>query len=580
MELGNNTEVELARKLVLHTHHNLFLTGRAGTGKTTFLRTLCQELRKPYLVVASTGIAALNAQGTTLHSQFNLPIAPYLPVTDFTAENPALKKISQKEKRDIIKRVELIIIDEVSMVRADTLQALSDRLCQVRKNNAPFAGVQLLLIGDLYQLPPVTTEDWTLMTSYYRTPFFFSAPAFKKSPFYFLELQKIYRQSDARFIDILETIRTGRGALEAALNQLNAHVVPDNATHELGKKEGQIILTALRKQSAEYNEACLQALPSPAFHYTADVSGNYNEKDAPTDVDLVLKEGAQVMFVRNELEDGRYTNGELGRISYLSENEIQVTKYSGGMPVKLSKVKWEKYEYRLDSVAREIKKSVAGTFVQYPIRLAWAITIHKSQGLTFEYVRLDAQRIFAAGQLYVALSRCRTLEGIELTAPIPQSAIRVSDTIEAFIDYCHTRLKNPQELLQDLERSHNIREVLDTLNSLTIGKTRKTLSADALANTVLQFVAKKIPVSDIFNTYEVSVREFTNTVRTLLLEDKLSIEEIIDAATLEHLRKSFSHTPKMKITDRIQELYGKAKSYEVRWYQTWEEQQHGLFASK
>ena len=575
MDLGKNSEIELARNLILHTHNNLFLTGRAGTGKTTFLHSLCQELRKPYLIVAPTGIAALNAQGTTLHSQFNLPLDPYIPALDYTDNNPLLKRISQKEKVAIIKQVELIIIDEVSMVRADTLQALSDRLCEIRKTNVPFAGVQLLLIGDLYQLPPVTTEAWTMMEQYYRTPFFFSSPAFKKSPFYFLELQKIYRQNDVKFIELLETIRTGKGALAAALKQLNERVVTESS--EQGLQEGQIILTALRKQSADYNERCLHALSTKEYHYAASIDGHYNEKDAPTDLDLVLKVGAQVMFVRNESEEKTYVNGELGRVSQLSDTEIQVTKYSGGMPVTVAKVKWEKYDYRLDPTTRAIKKTVVGTFVQYPLRLAWAITIHKSQGLTFDQVRIDAQRIFAAGQLYVALSRCRTLEGIELTAPIPQNAIRVSDKIDAFIEYCHTRLKNPKELLQDLERSNNVREVLDTLNAISPSHEREKLTGQALKQAICLYAEQKLAVSQLLDWYEVSVREFTESVLSLLLEEKFRLQDVIDEKTFSYLRESFSRTPKMKITDRIQELYGKAKSYEVRWFQVWEEQQHGLF---
>lgn len=575
MDLGKNSEIELARNLILHTRNNLFLTGRAGTGKTTFLRALCQELRKPYLIVAPTGIAALNAQGTTLHSQFNLPLDPYIPALDYTDNNPLLKRIAQKEKVAIIKQVELIIIDEVSMVRADTFQALSDRLCEIRKTNVPFAGVQLLLIGDLYQLPPVTTEEWAMMEQYYRTPFFFSSPAFKKTPFYFLELQKIYRQSDVKFIELLETIRTGKGALEAALTQLNERVVTESS--EQGLQEGQIILTALRKQSADYNERCLRALSTEEYHYAASIDGYYNEKDAPTDLDLVLKVGAQVMFVRNESEERAYVNGELGRVSKLSDNEIQVTKYSGGMPVTVAKVKWEKYDYRIDPTTRDIKKTVVGTFVQYPLRLAWAITIHKSQGLTFDQVRIDAQRIFAAGQLYVALSRCRTLEGIELTAPIPQNAIRVSDKIDAFIEYCHTRLKNPRELLQDLEHSNNVREVLDTLNAISPSHEREKLTGQALKQAICLYAEQKLAVSQLLDWYEVSVREFTESVLTLLLEEKFRLQDVIDEKTFSYLRESFSRTPKMKITDRIQELYGKAKSYEVRWFQVWEEQQHGLF---
>lgn len=576
MDLEKNSEVELARNIVLHTRYNLFLTGRAGTGKTTFLRSLCQELRKPYLIVAPTGIAALNAQGTTLHSQFNLPLDPYLPIDGDARSNPLLKPISQREKIAIIQKVELIIIDEVSMVRADTFQALSDRLCQVRKTDTPFAGIQLLLIGDLYQLSPVTTNDWSTMQTFYRTPFFFSAPAFKYTPFYFLELLKIYRQSDAKFIDILETIRTGKGALNESLAMLNERVAKSPAAPNK-QVDGQIILTALRKESSEYNEACLRALPGQEFHYSAICEGSYNEKDAPTDFDLVLKVGAQIMFVRNDNEDATYINGELGRVQSLTTDEIIVSKYSGGMPIKLTKLKWEKYEYHIDVSSREITKSVVGTFVQYPVRLSWAITIHKSQGLTFEKVCIDAQRIFATGQLYVALSRCRTLEGIELTAPIPPTAIRVSDKIDAFIDYCHNNLKNPKELLKELSGSDNVQQILQTLNAIAPTTVRKKLEGEELNQLICEQVEQKKPVGQILEQYDVSVREFTSTVLALLYMKKFRLRDIIQPETLSYLQASFAATPKMKITDRIKELYGKAKSYEVRWYDEWNTQQKGFF---
>ena len=442
LQYEKTQEAQLARDLILHTHYNLFLTGRAGTGKTTFVQELCRELRKSYVIVAPTGIAALNANGVTLHSLFQLPRDPYIPAKDFAEPNKQLRKISKKEKIKLLENLDLIIVDEVSMVRADLLQALNDRLCQVKKTNTPFAGVQLLLIGDLYQLPPVTSSDWALIAPYYRTPFFFSSPAFKKSEFYFLELQKIYRQSDLEFINILESIRTGANALPEHLAQLNQRVAPAQDTIP----QGQIILTALRRQSAYYNQQCLDALESEEYVYEAATTGTYDEKDAPTESKLALKVGAQVMFVRNETEENRYTNGELGIVTSLEENEIRIAKLEGGMPITLKRIRWEKLEYRFDEKKQELVKKVVGTFTQYPIRLAWAITIHKSQGLTFENVRIDTTRIFTSGQLYVALSRCRTLEGIALSDPIPLSAIRIENTIQLFLDYCRTHMKKPEKL--------------------------------------------------------------------------------------------------------------------------------------
>lgn len=572
MDFTDNFESSLALNLVLHTHHNLFLTGRAGTGKTSFLHKLCGKLRKSYVVVAPTGIAALNANGTTLHSQFSLPIDPYVPCVNVLEKNPNLTPITQQEKRVIIKSLQLIIIDEVSMVRADTLQALNDRLCQVRKNNKPFGGVQLLLIGDLYQLPPVAQRDWRVLEQYYKSAFFFSSPAFKQSEFCFIELKKIYRQTDSKFIELLECIRTGRGDLKSALECLNTRAKKLTPIPE----KGCIVLTALRKQSNENNERYLQELEGESHTYIAAISGNFPEKDSPTDIELSLKVGAQVMFIRNDSsENCEFVNGEIGTVTYLDDSEIKVQKLSGGLPISVPKIRWDKFEYHIDTLTRQVSRSVAGTFIQYPLILAWSITIHKSQGLTFDKVRIDAARIFASGQLYVAMSRCRSLEGIELTTPIPFDAIRVSTKIEAFIAYCQTHMLDPRTITIDEANTDN--KILDCSANDMQQASYKTLGRDDLKKVLKEYITTKRDIRTLYEEYVVQMRDWIEVVSEMISNEEISIQSIISANTLAKIESHYKKYPDIKIGERITQLYGIAYSYEVRWYASWKAMQTGLF---
>lgn len=564
MNWDDNAEARLAHDLVLHTSSNLFLTGKAGTGKTTFLRNLCQELKKNYVIVAPTGIAALNAEGSTLHSQFQLPIAPYLPARDPQAPNPHLKAMRQ-EKRIVIENLRLIIIDEVSMVRADTLQALSDRLCMERQSSLPFAGVQLLLIGDLYQLPPVTDTDWAqLQPEPYRTPYFLSAPALKNTSFYFLELQKIYRQKDQVFINLLQAIRTGK-ELSTALQRLNQRVTDS----EIKLEPGEVVLTSLREQSANYNQKCLDEIAEDSFYYYAEVSGEFPEKDVPTDVELELKVGAQVMFVRNDNESGLFVNGELGIVTTLSEREVTVRKMGGGMPITVKAVRWERYSYDINYETRKMEKKVIGRFVQIPLRLAWSITIHKSQGLTFDRVSIHTQGIFASGQLYVALSRCRSLEGIQLNATVPMSAVKVDERIARAIDYCKKNYALPKDYVVDISKSNNLDEQLSGLDYDEEGKEISSARAEYIASRIQAYIDRKAPVVGILKEPDISISELESCVNTLLENGAVELKSVLTPRSYSSLKQYYALSPQVDLSTRSRALKGIVPPVELRWFDRW-----------
>lgn len=562
MNWDDNAEARLAHDLVLHTSSNLFLTGKAGTGKTTFLRGLCQELKKNYVIVAPTGIAALNAEGTTLHSQFQLPLDPYFPATDPQAPNPYLKSMTS-EKRLIIENLRLIIIDEVSMVRADTLQALSDRLCLERQSSLPFAGIQLLLIGDLYQLPPVTDEHWEqLQPEPYRTPYFLSAPALKSTSFYFLELQKIYRQRDEAFIDLLQSIRTGR-ELTTALMHLNQRVTKSEITLE----PGEVVLTSLRAQSASYNQKNLDALESKSYHYYAELSGEFSNKDTPTDIDLELKIGAQVMFVRNDNELGLFVNGEIGTITALSESEVTVKKMNGGMPVTVKPSRWERYSYDINYQTRKMEKRVVGRFVQIPLRLAWSITIHKSQGLTFDRVSIHTQGLFASGQLYVALSRCRSLEGIQLNASVPPNAVKVDERIARSLDYCREHYTLPQDYVVDISKSNNLDEELSGLeDDEGVDCSERAVY---VASRIQEYIDLNKPVVDILKESDISTSEVEEYVNKLLGDGMVELRTVLTPSTYSCLVQYYTLSPHLTLSKRRRAVQGMFPLVELRWFDKW-----------
>ena len=428
--MQQNPELELAWKFIENTGTNLFLTGKAGTGKTTFLRLLKARSPKRMVVLAPTGIAAINAGGVTIHSFFQLPFAPYVPDTSFSADGSASYRFRfGKEKINIMRSMDLLVIDEISMVRADLLDAVDHILRRYRDRFKPFGGVQLLMIGDLQQLAPVVKDDeWKLLKNYYDTPYFFSSQALKESQFCSIELTTVYRQNDTTFLDMLNRIRENR-CDAALLESLNSRYLPDFSPNE----DGYIQLVTHNYQAQRINNYELEKLPGRTYVFQASIEGKFPEYSYPTEQALELKQGAQVMFVKNDSSGNhRYFNGMIGEVTSISANHIEVRSKEGDEPFALQPEEWANAKYVLDEETKEIKEEVEGVFKQYPLKLAWAITVHKSQGLTFDKAIIDVSGSFAHGQAYVALSRCRTLEGLVLSAPIPARAIISDQAVDAF----------------------------------------------------------------------------------------------------------------------------------------------------
>lgn len=428
MNLKNNPQLKLAYDFVQFTGKNIFLTGKAGTGKTTFLHNLKNISHKRMVVIAPTGVAAINAAGVTIHSFFQLPFGPQIPGAESASIQSKSRRFN-KEKINIIRSMDLLVIDEVSMVRADLLDGIDSTLRRFRNRNLPFGGVQLLMIGDLQQLAPVVKEDeWNLLRGYYDTAFFFSSLALQKTQYVSIELMHVYRQSDEKFIKLLNRVRDNK-IDNAVIEALNARYDPKFNSDDAG----YIILTTHNAKAKQINESRLDRLKNKSHNFRATITGIFPEYTYPTDFDLALKKGAQVMFVKNDPNpEKRYYNGKIGTITNIQNKVITVACKGDDEPIYVEEVFWEKMKYTLDIDSKEIKETMEGTFVQYPLKLAWAITIHKSQGLTFENAVIDAQAAFAHGQVYVALSRCKTLEGLVLSSPIQHQSVKHDSTINSF----------------------------------------------------------------------------------------------------------------------------------------------------
>ena len=420
---------------VNQTHRSIFLTGKAGTGKTTLLHQIIASTYKNVMVAAPTGIAALNAKGVTLHSLFQLPIATFVPSTAVNislAENMNVvtpKTLMQRQKMNAYKRrtlrkLELLIIDEVSMLRADTLDMINTVLKSVRGSSAPFGGVQVLFIGDLLQLPPVVKpQEWELLQRYYKGIFFFHSKVIEENPPLYLELEKVYRQSDTNFVKILNHLRNNEISKED-MQALQPYIRPSFRPQH---NDGYITLTTHNYKADQINAAAFASIKGKEYHYQAQVKGDFPEYLYPLDVQLSLKVGAQVMFVKNDLDiPKRYYNGKIGEVVYLSEEEIRVKLADEDTVIEVSTYEWENVRYKSKSESEEIEQEVLGTFIQYPLRLAWAITVHKSQGLTFDKAVIDLEDVFTSGQAYVALSRLRSLDGLVLLSPFQDKELHTS----------------------------------------------------------------------------------------------------------------------------------------------------------
>ena len=452
----HNREMNLAWQFVANTNTSVFLTGKAGTGKTTFLHKLRELSPKRMVVLAPTGVAAINAQGQTIHSFFQLPFGPNIPGLQQGEGN--LRYRMSKEKKQLIRTLDLLVIDEISMVRCDLLDAIDDVMRKYRDRNRPFGGAQLLMIGDLQQLSPVAQDkEWSLLSSYYDTPYFFGSKALAKIDYITIELRHIYRQQDEHFISLLAAIRENR-IDKPALDTLNRRYIPGFVPP---KDEDWIRLTTHNRMADTYNEQQLNQLSSKELRYVAEVHGNFPETSYPAAYELVVKEGAQVMFLKNDPSGNKdYYNGKIGVVEGTEWDDehnrelIRVYCKEDGSTILLPPVTWENTKYVIDEESKEIREEVEGTFRQYPLRLAWAITIHKSQGLTFNHAVLDINASFTHGQVYVALSRCRTLEGLVLAQALYPGSIITDDSVSAYIDKEIAEGMKKEEELPILKQSY------------------------------------------------------------------------------------------------------------------------------
>ncbi len=447
MELRSNEQIDLAHQFLCNTGAHIFLTGRAGTGKTTFLRTAIERLHKRVVVAAPTGVAAINAGGVTLHSLFQLPFSIYLPgVAQPSADKRGFRFKMSRRKIALIRSIELLVIDEISMVRCDLLDAIDETLRRVRRDGRPFGGVQLLMIGDIQQLSPICHDnEWEILREHYATPYFFESKALKECDYITIELQEIFRQSDPHFTSLLNAIRDNAITAEV-IERLNERYIPDFNPSE---DEGYITLSTHNNSSNAINSRKLKALESSSQIYTAQIKGDYPSSAYPNDTDLELKVGAQVIFIKNDLSPEKlYYNGLIGEVVATSDKDVTVKPRDGRADIVVGAVAWENIEYNLDSESGEIREEVKGSFSQLPLRCAWAITIHKSQGLSFDRAIIDAGSSFAHGQVYVALSRCRTLEGMVLSTPLREWAIIKDNNVETFSQ----KVSDSQPTPNDLER--------------------------------------------------------------------------------------------------------------------------------
>lgn len=466
-----NKKLDFVEDLVLYTDSHIFLTGKAGTGKTTFLKNLRNKTYKRMVVVAPTGVAAINAGGQTIHSFFQLPFGPQIPddapkslVSEVKADASAKALASQyqklnKNKLNIMRSLNLLVIDEISMVRADVLDAIDAVLRRVRRSAKPFGGVQLLMIGDVHQLAPVAkAEEWEILAPYYQTVYFFGSHVLQRTPYLCVELDHIYRQHDEDFITLLNKVRDNRMDAEC-LRLLNSRYLPHFTPDD---NEGYITLTTHNYQADELNESKLAALPSKSVFFEAKVDGSFPENTYPTKESLELKVGAQVMFVKND-PDKVFFNGKIGRVIAINEREGTVEVLSDDERITVSSLKWQNMEYTINAENQNIEEKEIGSFSQIPLRLAWAVTIHKSQGLTFDKLIVDAGQAFAHGQVYVALSRCTSLEGLVLKTRIPSSALVNDLSVNDFVE--HIPEKEPtQEKVDQLRHQYELETMLELID--------------------------------------------------------------------------------------------------------------------
>lgn len=571
----SNTIFQLAADFVNNTSRHLFITGKAGTGKTTFLKYVKERIQKNAVVVAPTGVAAINAGGVTMHSFFQLPFGPFIPGThraqganDETTDRHSLFKNIRfnADKRQLLEELELLIIDEVSMVRCDMLDAMDTILRHFRKKmHLPFGGVQVVYIGDMYQLPPVVANnEWDILGNYYESPFFFHAQVVAQAPPLYIELKKIYRQNEQRFIDVLNNVRQNT-VTEDDFALLNSRYLP--AFNPL-PDEKYITLSTHNKKTDAINAAELDKLPGKMYSFNGAVTGEFSDKAFPTDLQLQLKEGAQVMFIKNDSGMGRrFFNGKLATIKSIQNDEITVSLNDGQDDMLLEKETWRNIRYTYNKESGSIKEEEMGSFTQYPVRLAWAITIHKSQGLTFEKAIIDAGSSFAAGQVYVALSRCTSLNGMVLRSRIHPAAIATDERVIAFATK-EAAADELQKLLIEEQQQYQSTVLVKTFDwdkllaamqqfaDLVPGKKLPdTEGAIALSKTLLQKATDQAAVAVKFQQQlQQLLQDTRQTGNTTLLEERTAkaiayfaraIIEDLQQPVREHMA-SLKHAAKIK----------------------------------
>jgi hypothetical protein len=526
----DNLIFKTAADFINNTNHPVFLTGKAGTGKTTFLKYIRENTSKNTAVVAPTGVAAINAGGTTIHSFFQLPFGPFLPgntagwgkgneVND--KQNLISKLRLTNERKEVMQQLELLIIDEISMVRCDVLDAIDTVLRHVRSIvSKPFGGVQVLYIGDMYQLPPVVANDWHILKEYYASEFFFSSQvALQDAPVY-IELKKVYRQTDSKFIDLLNQVRNNEME-EGGYTMLHSRFLPSDFRDN---NSDTITLTTHNNKADTINNTALQALNGNAFSFKATIEGDFYEKSFPADENLQLKTGAQVMFIKNDTEKiRRYFNGKIGVVDKVGDDKIYVTCKNGKNfeTIEVKKETWRNIKYTLNKTSKQIEEEELGSFTQYPLRLAWAITIHKSQGLTFEKAIIDAGNAFAPGQVYVALTRCTSLDGIILKSKISYSNLHSDERIVSFAKtqksaeaqkklLDEAKAKYQQDVMRDLVDFTAEEKMLDDLFFYT--------KQNTLGNAVSPWIEK---LKNEFQLYTSHSDKFKNVLNNYFIESGL-----------------------------------------------------------
>ena len=520
------TTQELAYHYVQHTNRCIFLTGKAGTGKTTFLRRLKQECPKQMAVVAPTGVAAINAEGVTIHSLFQLPPQLFLP-TDEARRQLFSEMQMRANKQRVLRNLELLVIDEVSMVRADLLDTIDAVLRHFKhRPTIPFGGVQLLVIGDLFQLSPVVREEeWRLLQPFYDGPYFFQARVFRELQPIYIEFEHVYRQTNLEFLSILNEVRNNRLTMQS-LRILNSRYLPDF------KSDSHITLSTHNSKVDAINQREMNALKGKEYSYRATITDTFPESMYPIDEQLVLKVGARVMFIKNDSSsDKLYYNGKLGVVTSLSKQAINV-RCDDGTEVNVHNEIWENIRYNADSGSDQVQTEVIGTFTHYPLRLAWAITIHKAQGLTFDQLIIDAEDAFAAGQVYVALSRCRSLEGLTLLTPIPTHALTNAREVLQFTD----KQDSIQTVEQNLQPAQ--KEYLTTLLCALFDFKEHTEQLYSLQRMANNMTSLQIPpnqyisdlISPLLDLHGVGER-FQQQIRQLMYHDQLDkLQERLQAA--------------------------------------------------